>query len=90
MISEILSIIVNLSSLSLQVSSLLQNAFFLINDDKYNDFKKMFGWRNVNYLLFLIMVIFILLSFNCIWKMFKFITWVLSIILLLCIIYHML
>ena len=77
MISEITTII-------FEISSLLYNIFYIINDDKYNNLKRLFGWTNTNFLLFFIifLMIFLTLIPYC-FKVIKFTCLIITIIIYL-------
>jgi hypothetical protein len=65
----------------------LYNLFYLINDEKYNDLKRMFGWTNINFVLFFIILMIFLLLLEPIFKITKFFCWIISLIICYYLIY---
>jgi len=82
MISEI-------TTIAFEMTSFLQYLFYLINDDQYNDLKRMFGWKNVNYILFFITFMVFLLSIGCIFRIVKFCCWITTLLVLCYLMYFM-
>lgn len=68
-----------------EIFSFLQYIFYLINEDQYNDLKRIIGWTNTNFFLIFILgfMAFLLLLGPC-FKLMKFFCWITSIIILLC------
>jgi len=64
------------------IISFLQTIFYLINEDQYNDLKRMFGWAQTNFLLFFIVFLvgFLLLLGPC-FKLAKFFCWITCLII---------
>ena len=60
-----------------EIFTLLQTIFYLINEDQYNNLKRMFGWAQTNFLLFSIIIVmaFLLLLGPC-YKLTKFFCWI--------------
>jgi len=78
MFSEITTIIFSLSTI-------LEKIFYIINDEEYNNIKKMFGWTKTNGVLFIIFFILLLLSIERCIKVVKFFCWLSALIIcLLC------
>jgi len=62
--------------------------FFELNQDKYNDLKRMIGWTTINYALFGILFFILLISMcSCCLKIIKFVVWISSILFCITLLY---
>ena len=61
-----------ISEITSYLTTFLYSLFYFINDDEQNNLKKMFGWKNSNFVLFFIAFIILLLSLEYCIKAVKF------------------
>ena len=68
-----------------EIISFLQYIFYLINEDEYNDLKRIIGWAKTNlFLIFILAFISFLLLLQPVFNIMKYFCWITTIMILLC------